>query len=218
MNSELSGDHIVRNFLEVSARFLSLCAFISAAVAQELAPDALIKAIAEDVIASIKQDAELTRDPAKVATLVEAKVLPHFDFAHTTRIAMGVNWRRATPEQRERLTLEFRTLLVRTYSTALSSYRDQAIEVKPVRARPDDTQVTVRSEIRQPGAEAMAIDYDMEKTPDGWKVFDIRIGGASLAATYRETFSEVVRNHGVDGLIELLSNKNRQGAPARVNT
>jgi len=218
MNSELSGDHIVRNFLQVSARFLSLCAFISAAVAQELAPDALIKAIAEDVIASIKQDAELTRNPAKVATFVETKVLPHFDFAHTTRIAMGVNWRRATPEQRERLTLEFRTLLVRTYSTALSSYRDQAIEVKPVRARPEDTQVTVRSEIRQPGAEAMAIDYDMEKTPDGWKVFDIRIGGASLAATYRETFSEVVRNHGVDGLIELLSNKNRQGAPARVNT
>jgi phospholipid transport system substrate-binding protein len=131
---------------------------------------------------------------------------------------MGANWRRATPEQQERLTFEFRTLLVRTYSTALVNFRDQVIEVKPLRASAGDDQVTVRSEVRQPGAQPMSIDYDMEKTQEGWKVFDIRIAGASLAATYRDTFAEVVRNQGVDGLIELLSSKNRQGRPQPVST
>jgi len=131
---------------------------------------------------------------------------------------MGANWRRAIPEQQERLTLEFRTLLVRTYSTALANFRDQVIEVKPLRASPGDDQVTVRSEVRQAGAQPMSIDYDMEKTQDGWKVFDIRIAGASLAATYRDTFAEVVRNRGIDGLIEELSSKNRQGRPRPVST
>jgi phospholipid transport system substrate-binding protein len=210
----------MRNFLRVSAKFLSLCAFVSVALAQEVAPDALIKTIADDVIATIRQDSRLTDSPARVAALVEAKVLPHFDFAHTTRLAMGANWRRATPEQQERLTLEFRTLLVRTYSGALLNYRDQSVDVKPVRAKPGDSQVTVRTEIRQPGAQAMSIDYDMEKSAGGWKVFDVKIAGASLAATYRDTFAEVVRNHGVDGLIEQLSEKNRQdgGKPASVRT
>ena len=179
---------------------------------------ALIKTIAGEVIAAIRQDAKLTGNPARVAALVEAKVLPHFDFAHTTRIAMGANWRRATPEQQERLTLEFRTLLVRTYSAALVNYRDQLIEVKPLRASPDDVQVMVRSEIRQPGAQPMSIDYDMEKTHDGWKIFDVRIAGASLAATYRDTFAEVVRDCGVEGLIEQLSSKNRRVRPQPVNT
>jgi len=219
MESLAAGSQVVRNFLEVSAKFLSLCAFVSAALAQELAPDALIRTITEDVIATVRQDSRLTESPAKVEALVEAKVLPYFDFAHTTRIAMGANWRRASPEQQQQLTLEFRALLVRTYSSALLSVRDQSIEVKPLRARPDDSQVTVRSEIRQPGAQPLSIDYDMEKTPDGWKVYDVRIAGASLAATYRDTFAEAVRNHGVDGLIEMLSGKNRQNgakpAPAR---
>src|SRR5262249_32340642 len=107
---------------------------------------------------------------------------------------------------------------VRTYSTALVSYRDQAIEVKPLRANPEDVQVTVRSDVRQPGAQPMSIDYDMEKTEDGWKVFDIRIAGASLAATYRDTFAEIVRNYGVEGLIDQLSSKNRQMRPQPVNT
>jgi len=218
MQSVYAGDPVMKKFLEVSARFLSLCAFVTAALAQELAPDALVRTIADDVIATIRQDGKLTESPAKVAALVEAKVLPHFDFAHTTRIAMGVNWRRATPEQQERLTLEFRSLLVRTYSGALLGYRDQAVEVKPLRARPEDTQVTVRTEIRQPGAQALSIDYEMEKTAQGWKVFDVKIAGASLAATYRDTFAEVVRNHGVEGLIEQLSGKNRQNGakPASV--
>jgi len=202
-----------------AARVIALSALVfSTAMGQEVAPDALIRAIADDVIAAIKRDAKLTANPARVAALVEAKVLPHFDFAHATRIAMGPNWRRATPEQQERLTLEFRTLLVRTYSTALVNYRDQVIDVKPVRAKPDDVQVIVRSEVRQPGAQPMSIDYDMEKTEGEWKVFDIRIAGASLAVTYRDTFAEIVRNHGVDGLIEQLSSKNRQDRPQPVST
>jgi phospholipid transport system substrate-binding protein len=200
-----------------AARVIALSALVfSPALAEESAPDALIRTIAEDVIAAIKHDANLTGSPDKVAALVEARILPHFDFAHTTRIAMGANWRRATPEQQERLTLEFRTLLVRTYSTAVVNYRDQVIDVKPLRARSEDVQVTVRSEVRQPGAQPMSIDYDMEKTPGGWKIFDIRIAGTSLAATYRDTFAEVVRNYGVDGLIEQLSSRNRQGRPQAV--
>lgn len=203
-----------RNIL--AAAVLASQALAAPARGAEPAPDALVKAISDEVIATIRQDKALqSGDPAKTAALVETKILPHFDFAHTTRIAMGPNWRRATPEQQERLTSEFRELLVRTYSTALTSYRDQRIEVKPLRARPDDTQVTVRTEIRQPGAQAVAIDYEMEKTADGWKIFDIRIAGASLAATYRDTFAEAVRNRGVDGLIEMLSGKNRQNGARR---
>ena len=137
-----------------AARVIALSALVfSSALAEELTPDTLIRAIADDVIAAIKHDPKLTDSPTRVAALVEARVLPHFDFAHTTRIAMGANWRRATPEQQERLTLEFRTLLVRTYSTALLNYRDQVIDVKPLRARPEDAQVTVRSEVRQAGAQ-----------------------------------------------------------------
>jgi phospholipid transport system substrate-binding protein len=123
---------------------------------------------------------------------------------------VGANWRRATPEQQERLTDEFKTLLVRTYSGALASYRDQTIEFRPLRAKPDDTDVTVRSQIRQSGAESIAIEYDLAKTGSQWKVYDVRINGISLVATYRTTFAEEVGNRGVDGLINLLSQKNRQ--------
>lgn len=203
----------MKSLLETASKVvaLSALAFAVSALADEPAPDALVTAISDEVIAAIKNDKDLrSGNPAKIAALVEAKILPHFDFAHTTRIAMGPNWRRATPEQQDRLTREFRALLVRTYSTALTTYRDQRVDVKPLRARPGDMQVTVRTEIRQSGAQPVSFDYEMEKTPEGWKVFDIRIAGASLAATYRDTFAETVRNSGVDGLIELLSGKNRQ--------
>ena len=203
----------MNRLLETASKVIALSAlaFATPVLGDEPAPDVLIKEISDDVIAAIKRDKDIgSGNPAKIAALVEAKILPHFDFAHTTRIAMGPNWRRATPGQQDRLTSEFRALLVRTYSTALTTYRDQRIDVKPLRARLDDTQVTVRTEVRQTGAQPVSIDYEMEKTPEGWKVFDIRIAGASLAATYRDTFAEAVRNNGVDGLIELLSGKNRQ--------
>jgi len=190
------------------------------ALAEETAPDVLVKGISEEVIAAIRQDKDIqTGDPRKIAELVEAKILPHFDFRHTTRIAMGVNWRRATPEQQEQLTREFRALLVRTYSGALAGYSDQVIEFRPLRAQPGDTEVTVRSQVRRSGAEPIGIEYDLEKTGPAWKVFDIRVAGISLAATYRSAFAEEVRNHGIGGLISLLSSKNRAAVnPVSVKT
>jgi phospholipid transport system substrate-binding protein len=185
---------------------------ISWVQAEEVAPDLLLKKMSDEVIAEIRKDKAIQAgDTAKTAALVEAKIVPHFDFRRITQIAVGPNWRRATLEQQERLTDEFRTLLVRTYSGALAGYRNQVIEFRPVRASPGETEVTVRSQIRQPGAESIAIEYDLAKTGAQWKVFDVRISGISLVATYRTTFTEEIRNHGVDGLIGLLEKKNRQG-------
>jgi phospholipid transport system substrate-binding protein len=141
---------------------------------------------------------------------VESKVLPHFDFVRMTQLAMAVNWRRASPEQQKLLTQEFKTLLVRTYSSALNSYRDQVVEFKPLRARPEDTEVTVRTEIKQKGAQPIGIDYDMQKTAAGWKVFDVKVAGVSLITTYKDDFASQIRDAGVDGLIKTLSSKNRQ--------
>src|SRR5436190_5110006 len=141
------GSSPMRHTLKTAAVVLALAA--PATTAQELAPDALVKAISTDVLAAIRQDRDIQAgNPKKIASLVETKILPHFDFAHTTRIAMGANWRRTNPEQREQLVREFRTLLVRTYSSALMSYRDQVVEFRPLRAQPGDTQVTGRSEVR----------------------------------------------------------------------
>jgi phospholipid transport system substrate-binding protein len=163
------------------------------------------------VIAIVKQDKDIQAgNTKKTIALVEQKVLPNFNFTRMTQLAMGVNWRKATPEQQKMLVDQFRTLLVRTYSTALTSYRNQTIEFKPLRAQPADTDVTVRSEVRQSGAEAVTIDYSMEKTPSGWKVYDVVVGGVSLVTTYRDTFANEIRNTGVEGLIKTLSDKNRQ--------
>src|SRR5882762_10044667 len=191
--------------------FLLMWAFVPLACAQEASPDAFVKGLSEDVIAAIRQDKDIQAgDADKISRLVEAKILPHFDFRRTTQVAMGVNWRRASADQQERLTSEFKRLLVRTYSGALASYRDQIIEFKPARASSGDSEVTVRSQVRQSGAEPITIDYAMEKTESGWKIFDVSIGGISLAANYRTAFGEEVRNHGIDGLIALLADKNRQ--------
>jgi phospholipid transport system substrate-binding protein len=184
---------------------------VPGASAQDLTPDALVKTVTQDVIAVIKQDKEIQAgNQKKTIALVEEKVLPHFNFTRMTALAMGVNWRKATPEQQQALVNEFRTLLVRTYSTALSAYRNQVIEVKPLRAKPDDADVMVRSEVKQSGTEPVTLDYSMEKTPNGWKVYDVAVGGVSLVTTYRDTFANEVRNVGVDGLIKALADKNRQ--------
>lgn len=185
--------------------------FNAAALAQEQAPDALIRQVTNEVLDIVRKDKDIQAGSHKKAIdLVETKVLPHFNFTRMTALAMGINWRKATPDQQQMLVDQFRTLLVRTYSTALTSYRNQAIDFKPLRAQPADTDVTVRSEVRQSGAEAVTIDYSMEKTPSGWKVYDVVVGGVSLVTTYRETFANEVRNAGVDGLIKTLSDKNRQ--------
>ena len=200
--------------------FSLLALLVPAAQAQEPAPDALVKSISQEVIAVIKQDKDIQAgDPKKVEALIETKVLPHFNFTRMTRIAMARNWRLATPEQQKELTAEFKTLLVRTYSTALSNYRDQLIDYKPLRAKPEDVEVTVRSEVKQSGSsQTVAIDYEMEKTPNGWKVYDVKVGGVSLVTTYRDTFSSEVKERGVDGLIKSLAAKNRQGERERAKS
>ena len=196
-----------------------LLAGAAAALAQQTMPDALVRSITDDVAAALKRDKAMQAlDSGKLAELVEARILPHFDFRRTTQIAMGAYWRHATPEQQEQLTREFRALLVRTYSSALASYRDQTIEVRPLRMRPGDSEVTVRSLVRQAGAEPVQIDYDMERTASDWKVYDVRVGGISLVATYRTAFAEEVRNHGVDGLIQVLAAKNRNATKVSVRT
>jgi phospholipid transport system substrate-binding protein len=199
-------------------RLLFSVFLVPAALAQELAPDALVKKISEEVIAAIRQDRGIQAgDPGKIHDLVETKVLPHFNFRRTTQIAMGQSWRRATPEQQEQLVGQFKLLLVRTYSGALASYRDQVIEFRPLRAKPGETEVTVRSFVKQGGTAPVAIDYDLEKTASGWKIFDVRLDGISLAANYRSAFAEEIRNNGIDGLINLLASKNRQAGPRPVS-
>ena len=187
-----------------------IAVFSSLATAQETAPDVLVKGITTEVIEIIKQDKEIQAgNPKKIADVVESRILPHFSFTRMTQIAVAVNWRRATPEQQKVLTDEFKTLLVRTYSNALALYRDQVIQFKPLRMRPGDTDVTVKSEIRQRGAQPVTLDYDMEKTPAGWKVYDVKVSGVSLITNYREEFAAQVRESGIDGLIKTLVSKNR---------
>jgi phospholipid transport system substrate-binding protein len=191
--------------------FAALAASAPAFAQDAQTPDGLVKTVTQDVIAIVKQDKDIQAgNTAKTIALVEEKVLPHFNFTRMTALAMGVNWRKATPEQQKQLVDQFRTLLVRTYSTALAAYRNQTIEFKPLRAQAADADVTVRSEVRQSGTEPVSIDYSMEKTAAGWKVYDVVVGGVSLVTTYRETFASEVRANGIDGLVKSLSDKNRQ--------
>jgi phospholipid transport system substrate-binding protein len=197
--------------------FKSVLVLISALVApfspaQDVAPDVLLKTATLGVIAVIRQDKDIQAgNPAKVADLVETRILPLIDFPRMTQIAVAHNWRLATSEQQKAISTELKTLLVRLYSTALSSYRDQVIEFKRLRAASGDTEVTVKSVMKQPGTEPLTIDYDMEKIGAGWKVYDIKIGGVSLVATFREPFADKVREVGVDGLVKALSDKNGPG-------
>ena len=179
------------------------------AAAQE-APDVLVKRVTGEVLAIIKSDKDLqSGNMQKVVELAEQKVLPHFDFTRMTRLAVGRGWSQATPEQREALTREFRTLLVRTYSNSLSQYRNQTIQVKPLQASPGDEDVVVRSAVIQEGGPPIPIDYRMEKKPDGWKVYDVVIDGASLVTTYRGSFNEQIQRGGIDGLVKTLQDRNR---------
>jgi phospholipid transport system substrate-binding protein len=182
---------------------IALILFSSALLAQET-PDALVKSVTSEVIDVIKQDKAIQAgDQKRILQLVEEKILKHFDFSHMTALAMGREWKNA-------LTTEFRTLLVRSYSNALSQYKNQTIDFKPLKMQPNDTDVIVRSEVKQPGAKPIGIDYEMSKAADGWKVYDVMVAGVSLVTNYRETFTQEVRTNGVDGLIKTLREKNKQ--------
>jgi len=176
----------------------------------DVAPDLLVKSVTNEVLEIIRTDKGIHSGNSKgVIALVEAKVLPHFDFSRMTRLAMARDWRAATPAQQASLTDEFRTLLVRTYSKALTEYKNQTIEFKPFSMKASDTDVKVRTQVIQSGAKPMPLDYFLEKQAPGWKVYDIEVGGISLVTNYRESFASEVRKSGVDGLISSLQAKNR---------
>jgi phospholipid transport system substrate-binding protein len=187
--------------------------------ADDIAPDALARSVTDDVLSIVRTNRDLhSTDVRTLLELVEAKVLPHFDFARMTQLAVGRNWREATPEQQDALTGEFRALLVRTYTTAFLQYRDHTVDYRPLKMAPGDVRVVVRSLIRQAGGPPVSIDYNMERTTGAWKVYDVKIEGVSLVETYRGTFNAEVQRGGIDGLIRTLTERNRflsERAPTR---
>jgi len=190
------------------------CTLLAAtAAAADIAPDVLAKNTTEEVLAIIKADKDIQAgSQKKIHDLVDAKVLPHFNFAHMTMLAVGKNWNRATAAQQQALTREFRTLLVRTYSASLTAYKNQVIEFKPLSMQPGDTDVKVKTEVVQPGGKPIPIDYRMEKKPEGWKVYDVVVDGVSLVTNYRNSFASEIRQSGIDGLIKTLADKNQRAA------
>jgi len=191
----------------------ALAATFALSVHAQEAPDAMVKRVSQDVLQTIKSDPKIqSGDQARIREVMEVKLAPNFDFERMTALAMGRNWRQATPEQQKRLTTEFKTLLVRTYSGALSQYRDQTIDYKPLRADPNSADVIVRTEVVRQGQPPAQIDYGMEKKDGAWKAYDVVVGGVSLVTNYRDEFSEQVRAGGIDGLIKTLTTKNGGGA------
>ena len=187
-------------------------AFNAAALAQELAPDALIMQVTNEVLDIVRKDKDIQSGNTKKAIdLVEAKVLPHFNFTRMTQLAVARDWKQASPEQQKTLSDEFRTLLVRTYSKALTEYKNQTIGFKPFKMQAGETDVKVRTQIDQSGAKPIGLDYYLEKLPNGWKVYDIEVGGVSLVTNYRGEFTAEVRKGGIDGLIATLKAKNKSG-------
>lgn len=174
------------------------------------APDAFVKALSTDILDAIRNDKTLAAgDINKVVALVDSKVLPNVNFQRMTASAVGRNWRQATPDQRKRLQEEFKNLLVYTYAGAVSQIRDQSVEVKPVRARPEDKDVVVRTLVRGKG-EPIQIDYRLEKAGDTWKIYDVNVLGAWLVQTFQNTFAQEVTASGIDGLINKLAERNKQ--------
>jgi phospholipid transport system substrate-binding protein len=183
--------------------------------AADEAPDAMIKRLSDEVLATIRSDKSLqSGDISRVMALVDSKIMPNVNFQRMTAAAVGPAWRQATPEQQKRLQEEFKTLLVRTYSGALSQIAEESVSIKPLRASPSDTEVVVRSEIRGRG-DPIQLEYRLEKTPGqglGWKIFNLNVLGVWLVETYRSQFSQEINAKGVDGLIATLTERNRSNS------
>ncbi len=195
-----------------AAAGMLLLALAIPALAQE-APDALVKRVSQEALQIIKSDPKVqSGDQARIRDLIETKLTPHFDIDRMTALAAGRAYRSATPEQKKRLGEEFKTLLIRTYSSALNQYRDQTIDYKPLRMDPAATDTIVRTEVIRSGQPPVQIDYSMGKTPEGWKAYDVIVGGVSLVTNYRDEFTQQVQAGGVDGLIKSLAAKNAGGA------
>jgi phospholipid transport system substrate-binding protein len=180
------------------------------AVFAGLGPDEVIRKTADDVISALKSDESIQKgNKHKLYLLVEEKILPSFDFEKISRLVLGKAWRKATDQQKKQFKIEFRSLLLRTYSIALSKYKDQSIDIKPMRMGPSDEIVTVKTEIVQDGAQPIKVNYALVKDGDSWLVFDIVIEGVSLVTNYRSQFSSEIRKGGMDSLNKKLAKKNK---------
>ena len=184
----------------------------SNASAQE-SPDALVRKNSNEILAAIKADKDLAAgNQKKIEKLADEKILPFFNFARMTQLAVGRNWRDASEAQKKSLTDEFRTLLVRTYSTSLTQFRNQTIDVKTTKMAAADTEVVVKTQVNQPGGQPIPIDYSMEKSGDSWKVYDVLIDGVSLVTNYRSSFNTEIQKSSIDGLIKSLNERNAKNA------
>lgn len=192
-------------------------AFSIPALAQDEAPDAMVKRLSTEVLATIKADPAIQAgDVNRVIALVDSKIMPNVNFSRMTASVVGRYWRQATPEQQKQLQDEFKTLLVRTYSGALGEVREQTLSFRPMRSKPEDTEVVVRSEVRGRG-DPIQLDYRMEKTAGGWKIYDLNVLGVWLVETYRTQFAQEISSKGIDGLIASLVQRNKSGAVAKTN-
>lgn len=201
---------MLRSFLMVLALMVGLNA--SPVLAADTPPDVLARATTQEVLAVLKQDRDIQNgNQRKIYQLVETKILPIFDFNRMTQLVIGKHWPRATARQKQELVTEFRNLMVRTYSSSLMAFNNQTVDFKPMSMKPGDTDVTVRSEIRQPGGQPIPINYSMYKTSFGWKVYDVSIDGVSLVTNYRSSFSNTIRQNGIDGLISTLAAQSARG-------
>lgn len=196
--------------LVMNAAFITSM-FVNVSLAQaELTADELVKRTADDVLSTIKSDKDIQAgDQKKIFALAEEKILPNFDFDRVCRMVLGKNWRAATPEQQAAFQKEFRTLLLRTYASALGKYKDQVIEYKPLRAEAGAKNVSVKTQILQPGGQPISVDYSLVKAENGWKVYDIVIESVSLVTNYRSQFSSEIRQNGIDSLNKKLADKNK---------
>lgn len=199
-------------FKTLSARLALTFLFIAAsASAQQEAPDALVKRVSQEILDLAKTDQQIQAgNQQRIMEVVQSKIIPYVNFQRMTAMASGRYWREATPEQQAALTSEFRTLLVYTYSGAITQIRNQKLDFKPLRADPDDTEVEVRTSVIQPRGEAMQLNYRLEKTANGWKIYDVNILGAWLVETYKGSFATEISKGGIDGLIKTLSDRNRR--------
>ncbi|MEQ1600309.1 MAG: ABC transporter substrate-binding protein [Methylophilaceae bacterium] len=197
--------------LMLSVVLLSFASLVMA----ETGPDVLVRSTADDVLAIVKKDKDIQAgDQKKIFALAEEKILPNFDFDRVSRLVLGKNWARASKDQQANFQREFRSLLLRTYATALSKYRNQTIEYKPLRTQTDPNNAVVKTQVIQSGSQPIAIDYSLNKTASGWKVYDIVIEGVSLVTNYRGQFNDEIRQSSMDGLIQKLADKNKQAGAA----
>jgi phospholipid transport system substrate-binding protein len=212
------------NGLVVSRRSIVLCALGGAAVLAlapaigaepmpraSMAPDALVESVSTEVLDDIKSDPALRNgNVEKLQKLIDDKVAPYVDFERMTRLSVGPGWRGATPEQRQALMREFRTYVVRTYSGALSRVTDHKVKLRPFRPQAGDTDVMVRTVVAPSNGDPIQLDYRLEKTDAGWKIYDVTILGVSMVETFRNSFAAEVNQSGIEGLIKALADRNKQ--------